>query len=85
MTYMVYGTIVRMTRTTVYLPVDLQRELRDESRRSGVPQAELIRTALDSFLGERQRPLPRSIGVAASGELAGRDSEAWLRTAWDRH
>lgn len=81
---MVYGNFVRMTRTTVYLTTDLQRELRDESRRSGVPQAELIRSALESFLATRGRPAPRSIGVASSGELSARDSEAWLRASWDR-
>lgn len=80
---MVYGTVVPMTRTTVYLPSELQRELRDEARRSGQPQAELIRSALERFLHARQRPTPRSIGVAASGELSARDAEGWLRRAWD--
>jgi hypothetical protein len=80
---MVYGILVRMTRTTVYLPVELQRELRDEARRSGQPQAELLRTALERFLRSRHRPLPLSIGVAESGELSARDSEAWLRQSWD--
>jgi hypothetical protein len=82
---MVYGNIMRMTRTTVYLPLDLQRELRDESRRSGVPQAELIRAAVTSFLNGRVRPAPRSIGSGQSADgLSARDSEAWLRDAWDK-
>jgi hypothetical protein len=80
---MVYGTLVSMTRTTVYFPLELQRELRDEARRSGTPQAELIRAAVQEFLRSRKRPLPRSIGVAASGLLSGRDTEATLRQSWD--
>jgi metal-responsive CopG/Arc/MetJ family transcriptional regulator len=71
-----------MTRTTVYFPLELQRELRDEARRSGTPQAELIRAAVEAFLRSRSRPVPRSIGVAESGALPARDTEAWLRQAW---
>lgn len=71
-----------MTRTTVYFPLELQRELRDEARRSGTPQAELIRAAVEAFLRSRTRPAPRSIGVGESGTLSARDTEAWLREEW---
>ena len=74
-----------MTKTTLYLPVDLQRALRDEAKRSGSSQAELVREALVRFLGSRARPLPSSIGFASDGSLAGRDSEEWLRESWGEH
>ena len=69
-------------RATLYLPVDLQRALRDEAKRSGASQAELVREALTRFLRARGRPQPTSIGIAADGALAGRDSEDWLRETW---
>jgi hypothetical protein len=71
-----------MTKTTLYLPVELQRALRDEAKRSGASQAELVRDALTQFLGSRVRPLPASIGFASDGSLAARDSEEWLRATW---
>ena len=79
---MVGGIMTTMTKTTLYRPVDLQRALRDEAKRSGASQAELVREALARFLGDRDRPQPSSIGVAAEGSLSGRESEAWLREAW---
>lgn len=73
-----------MEKTTLYLPVELQRALRDEGRRSGRAQAHLIREALGEYLARRPRPRPRSIGVVASGKIAGSASEAWLRREWGR-
>jgi hypothetical protein len=74
-----------MTKTTLYLPVELQRALRDEAKRRGASQADLVREALARFLGERARPLPASIGFASDGSLAGRESEEWLRRTWGEH
>lgn len=71
-----------MTKTTLYLPAALQRALRDEAKRSGSSQAELVREALDRFLASRERPLPSSIGIAADGTLAARESEDWIRATW---
>lgn len=71
-----------MTKTTLYLPVHLQRALRDEAKRSGSSQAELLREALTAFLGARARPRPASIGIASDGGLTGRESEDWLRATW---
>jgi Ribbon-helix-helix protein, copG family len=72
-----------MSKTTLYLPLDLQHALRAEAKRSGASQAELVREALETFLDTRERPLPRSIGLAVDGSLQGRDSEAWIRATWD--
>ncbi len=71
-----------MSKTTLYLPVELQRALRDESRRSGASQADLVRQALQAFLAGRDRPHPRSIGIATDGSLPARDSEDWIRRTW---
>jgi hypothetical protein len=79
---MVYGDA--MEKTTLYLPLELQRALQAEARRSGRPQAELVREALREYLGSRPRPRPRSVGLGESGQLAARDSEAWLREQWGR-
>lgn len=78
------GNIERMEKTTLYLPPDLQRALREEGRRSGRAQAELVREALAEYLGKRPRPLPRSIGVVASGKVTGRGAKVWLRREWAR-
>lgn len=73
-----------MEKTTLYLPADLQRALREEGRRSGRSQAQVIREALTAHLARRRRPKPRSIGIAEDGRLAARDSEAWLYREWGR-
>jgi hypothetical protein len=71
-------------KTTLYLPPDLQRALREEGRRSGRAQAELVREALGEYLAKRPRPFPRSIGIVADGTLNARDAKAWVRHAWAR-
>lgn len=73
-----------MEKTTLYLSRDLQRALREEGRRAGRPQAQLIREALSEYLEKRPRPLPRSVGVASNGKVTGRRSEAWIRRQWGR-
>jgi hypothetical protein len=71
-----------MHKTTLYLPTDLHHSLRDISRRSGRPQAELIREALVNYVASQERPWPRSIGSASDGTVAARDSEAWAHQEW---
>jgi hypothetical protein len=81
---MAYGKLGGVEKTTLYLPAELQRALREEGRRAGRAQAELIREALSEYLARRPRPQPRSIGIVASGKVAGRASEAWVRREWGR-
>ena len=71
-----------MEKTTLYLPSDLQRVLRDEARRTGRPQAELVRDALRSYFEQHARPRPRSIGIGEDTGLSGRESERWLDREW---
>ncbi len=73
-----------MVKTTLYLTQELGLALKEESRRSGQPQAELVREALTRYLADRPRPLPRSIGIASDGTLRARDAKAWVRSEWAR-
>lgn len=77
--------MTRMSKTTLYLPVDLQQALRAEARRSGASQAELVREALEGFLRGRKRPLPKSIGIVSDGTLQARDVKKWIRATWADH
>ena len=73
-----------MEKTTLYLPVDIQRSLRLEAKRTGRPQAELVRDALRVYLEGRGETELRSIGSGSDKKLTGRNSEAWLRRRWDK-
>jgi hypothetical protein len=72
-----------VNKTTLYLPPETQRGLRELARRTGRRQAEVIREALELYLQQHgQRPRPRSIGAGEDVELAARDSEDWLNARW---
>jgi Ribbon-helix-helix protein, copG family len=71
-----------MQKTTLYLPDELQRQLQEAARRMGRSQADLIREALETFLGTLPPPKARSIGLGDNPDLHGEDSEDWLRRAW---
>jgi predicted DNA-binding protein len=75
------GNMLDVKKTTIYLPAEIERRLRDAARRTRRPQAELIREALDRYLGEDE-PWPQSIGAGEDGEITGANSEAWLRANW---
>lgn len=71
-----------MEKTTLYLPPELHRALKNVARQEGKSQAELIREALAAYLARRDRPRLQSIGVAGDQGLTGRDAEVWLEKAW---
>jgi len=73
-----------MVKTTVYLSDEQHRELRALARRTGKPQAELIREAVAGLLERQPRPKLSFIGIAEDHELTGEESEAWLEAEWDR-
>lgn len=63
-----------MVKTTVYLPVDLHRELRQAAKERGTSEAELIRTAvrhelLGAPVGPAERAQQRARLLAAMGTL----------------
>jgi hypothetical protein len=72
-----------MEKTTLYLTRELQLRLRAAARRRGRPQAELVREALDAYLGEGE-PRGGLIGIGDDPDLEAADSEAWFRREWDR-
>jgi predicted transcriptional regulator len=73
-----------MEKTTLYLPIELHRALKEQARRSGRAQAELVREALQTYLAGALWPEPGSIGAGADEGLSARDSEEWLTREWDR-
>jgi predicted transcriptional regulator len=71
-----------MEKTTLYLPADLRGLLKEAARRTGRPEAVIVREALRSYLQQQGRPSPRSLGLGENAELSGRESEAWLKAHW---
>ena len=67
---MAYGMMRFMEKTTVYLDPGNQRRLRALARRLDRPQAELIREAIDEYLGRRAGfPLPSWVGIVSTDSL----------------
>jgi len=73
-----------MEKTTLYLPIELHRALKEQARRSGRAQAEIVREALETYLAGTSWPEPVSIGIGSDKEVSARTSEEWLRREWDR-
>jgi hypothetical protein len=67
-----------MHKVTLYLPEGTWRRLVEMSKRTGRPQAALVRQALDWYLAMSTIELPRSIGAGADPDLSGEESEDWL-------
>jgi predicted DNA-binding protein len=79
---MMYSDI--MQKTTLYLPDDLQHELQDASRRTGLAQAEIIRAALRAYFDRVGRPAPQSLAMVADGGVPAAEAKAWIRQEWSR-
>ena len=63
-----YGNMARMLKTTVYLPDGLKDRVEQLAERTGRSEAEVIRTALEEYVGEHAaRP---QIPLFAKGEVA---------------
>jgi predicted transcriptional regulator len=71
-----------MDKTTLYLTPELRRRLRDAARRTGRRQADMIRSAIDAYLGEGNDTRPQSIGAGEDGDLGASETESWLRERW---
>ena len=63
-----------MEKTTLYIPVDLKAAIRRAARRRGVSEAEVIREAVRSAVGD-ERPRPRG-ALFASGAPIAREADA---------
>jgi hypothetical protein len=73
-----------MEKTTIYLPPELHQALKNAARVEKKPQADVLRRALEEYLGRQERRLPRSLGLGEDKELSGADSEDWLYEQWGR-
>jgi predicted transcriptional regulator len=71
-----------MEKTTIYLPDDLRIALKEIARRSGRPQAELIREAIAAYVSVQERPRPKTFGIVSRGDIQGADIEDWLAENW---
>jgi hypothetical protein len=71
---MIYGTMGRMTKTTLYLPLALKARLERVAAERGESEAEIVRSALDAYTTERRpRPrLPLATGPSAPTDVAER-------------
>jgi predicted transcriptional regulator len=81
---MAYARIGLVNKTTIYLPAELQRVVKEVARRTGRRPAELIRAAVEEFLRAQDQRLPCSLGAGEDAELAAADSEGWFRDHWHR-
>jgi predicted transcriptional regulator len=64
--------IPRVERTTIYLDVDQRRRLRSLAASSDRPRDQLIREAIDRYLGRRDAfRLPSWVGAWTDGSSAG--------------
>jgi hypothetical protein len=79
---MVDSAMAEMHKTTLYLPVDTRRRLRDVAVRTGRSQAEIVRLAVERYRASEAPPRPRSLAAGEDAGLDARDSEAWLRAHW---
>jgi plasmid stability protein len=57
-----------MHRTTLMVPDELRQQLRRMAAERGVSMATIIREALDEKV-KAARPVPRSLGIGASGVM----------------
>lgn len=71
-----------MNKTTLYLPRETHRRLRDAADRLHRAQADIVREALDRYLEAEEAPIPRSIGLGSDPDVTGAGSEDWLRQNW---
>ena len=74
---MAYGILRPVQKTTVYLDPRTKLELEALAKRTGRPQAQLIREALIGFIeGQRRPALPTFVASAAVGGDAAGDLRA---------
>lgn len=72
-----------MTKTTIYIPDEVQAAIKGMAHREGRSQSELIREALSQYVEAHPRPQPKSIGIASNASVSGRDVKE-LREEWAR-
>ena len=68
-----------MTKTTVYLPVELKRALARTANRRGVSEAALLREAVARITADEATPAPRLPLFRGSGPSIAEDIDGALR------
>ena len=73
-----------MRRTSIYLDTELDLRLKRESRRRGVPMADLVREAVRAYLPAESGRRPPGAGAFASGraDTAERSEEVLAETSF---
>lgn len=72
-----------MDKTTVYLPRELHQALEDIARRTGRPQAQLIREALTTYVADQETPRPKSAGIFSNAPFSSNEIDEWLEKNWE--
>lgn len=71
-----------MGRTQIYLTDEELELLERQKHATGASRSELVRRAIHSTYGPRERPWPRSIGIASGATITGEEVEEWLEREW---
>ena len=76
-----------MEKTTLYLSRELQTALRETAKREGRSQADVVREALERYVAQAERPLPRSVGAfeqrgPQEDRVPAREAKQWVRRQW---
>ena len=82
----VYAILSIMRRTSIYLDPELDLRLKRESRRRGVPMADLVREAVSAYLPTDAGHRPPGAGAFSSGrsDTAERAEESLAETGFGR-
>jgi hypothetical protein len=72
-----------MAATVVDPSPEVQRELEALARRTGRPEAEIVREAVERHLAAVVRPRPQAIGVYNDPEVTGENYEGWFAANWN--
>ena len=76
---MLYGTLYRVKKTSIYLEAGLDRALARRAAAAGVTKAELIRRALRDAVDGEAQPRLRAIGVGSGPGWISSDVDRALR------
>lgn len=71
-----------MKKTTIYIPEELAISVKSAAKRTGTSEASLIREAITTYVSGIGRPMPKTMGIVASGELQSTEVEDWLEKNW---
>ena len=74
-------TFVAM-KTTINLPDEEVAALDALARRESRPKAALIREAIDLYIADRPRPMPKAVGIFEDRDVDSTNIDEWLGANW---